>query len=242
MGGVQEFGMVVARLEEVLDWVALGHEYCHEGGEAFFEEGQRAAIREAGLLMAADLQDALIALPDDSPGQSLWVGAALAELVPILTDHLVLKRTVHWHNIDCAETTELNRALELVERETGVDLPRISTQPCPSRNRYDLLWMVSVLTDPDAFPALHFHFYEREDTEGIVRPGQLDQEGEHADEWTRTLLWQLALPGVLVTTDEEFGFFEAAADTYSRLLIVPQQGRLSGIVGDLVRFYPVVEG
>ncbi len=242
MSGVQQFGMVVARLEEVIDWVAMGHEYCHEGGDSFFEVEQRAAIREAGLLMAADLQDALVALPEGSPGQSLWVGAALAELVPILTDHLVLGRTVHWHNIDCPETSELNRALELVERETGVDLPRINTDPCPTQNRYDLLWMVSVLTDPDAFPALHFHFYEREDTEGVVRPGQLDKEGEHADEWTRNLLWQLALPGVLVTTDEEFGFFEAAAETYSQILIVPQQGRLSGIVGDLVRFYQVVEG
>ena len=241
MSGVQEFGMVTALLEETLDWVALGHEYCHEGGEAFFEGEQRDAIREAGLFMAADLQDALVALPDDSPGQSLWVGAAVAELVPILTDHLVLGRTVRWHNIECAETTELNRALEVVERETGVDLPRINTQPCPTQNRYDLIWMVSVLTDPDAFPALHFHCYEREDTEGIVRPRQLDEEGERAEEWTRDLLGQLALPGVLVTTDEEFGFFKAAAVASSRSLVVPQQGRLSGIVGDLVRIYPVVE-
>ncbi|HIF40421.1 MAG TPA: hypothetical protein EYQ74_04910 [Planctomycetes bacterium] len=242
MSRVQEFGMVTALLEETLDWVALGHEYCHDGGEAFFEGEQREAIREAGFLMAADLKDSLGALPDDSPGQSLWVGAAVAELVPILTDHLVLGRTVHWHNIDCAETTELNRALEFVERETGVALPRINTQRCPTRDRYDLLWVVSVLTDPDAFPALHFHFYERQDAAGIVRPGQLDEEGKRAEEWTRNLLGQLAVPGVLVTTDEEFGFFKAAADADSRSLVVPQQGRLSGIVGDLVRFYPVDQG
>ena len=241
MSSVQQFGMVVARMEEVIDWVAMGHEYCHEGGESFFEGEQRDAIREAGLLMATDLRDALATLPEGSPGQSLWVGAALAELVPILTDHLVLGRSVHWHNVDCPETSELNRALELVESETGVDLPRISIDPCPTRNRYDLLWMVSVLTDPDAFPALHFHLYEREDSEGVVLPGQLETEDKQATEWTRDLLSRLELPGLLVTTDEEFGFFKDAADRSSRLLIDPQQGRLSGIVGDLVRFYQAVE-
>ena len=239
MSSVLQCGMVLARLEETLDWDTLGHEYCHEGGESFFGEEQRVAIRETGLLMAADLQDALVALPDDSPGQSLWVGAALAELVPILTDHLVLGRMVHWHNIECDETTELNRALEFVERETGTGLPRINTEPCPIHNHYDLLWMVSVLTDPGAFPALHFHLYEREDTEGAVRSGQLEEEGGRADEWTRNLLRQVATPGVLVTSDEEFGFFEAAAETCSRVLVVPEQGRLSGIVGDVVRFYQV---
>lgn len=241
MSRVDQFGMVVARLEEILDWIALGHEYCHEGGEAFFEEEQQDAIRETGLLMAADLQAALATLPDESPGHSLWVGAALAELVPILTDHLVLGRTVHWHNLDCTETTELNRALETVERETGVALPRINTEPSPKHIRYDLLWVVSVLTDPDAFPALHFHLYEREDSEGVVHPGQLEIEGKHATEWARDLLSRLALPGLLVTTDEEFGFFKAAADHSSRLLVDPQHGRLSGIVGDLVRFYQAIE-
>ena len=165
---------------------------------------------------------------------SSGLGKRLAQQIQPLTDIEQIDRLI-------AETTELNRALEVVERETGVALPRINTQPCPTQNRYDLLWMVSVLTDPDAFPALHFHCYEREDTEGIVRPGQLDEEGEHAEEWTRDLLGQLALPGVLVTTDEEFGFFKAAAVANSRSLVVPQQGRLSGIIGDLVRIYPVVE-
>jgi len=236
MSKAEQFGWAVAKMEAELNWDVLGQTYCHEGGESFFAEEQREAIRETGLLLAADLQDAVRRLPGGTLGRSLWVGAALAELIPILAEHLVLGRHVHWHNIECGETRELNRALQAVEEQTGLDLPRVETHPAPSENGYDLLWMVSVLTDPDAFPALHDELYGRRGTELSAGPGDLGHERELAQSWTRSLLQQVSSPGVLVTSDEEAGFFLGAAQAASRRLVVPEQGRLSGIVGDVVRF------
>ena len=149
-GGLERFGEALARLEGELDWRHLGELHCHEGGEDFFPQEQVDAMREAGLVLAAALGQRL------SPGgRSLYVGAAIGELVVLLCESLVLGREVRALNLANEESTELNRALAAVEEACGFPLPRIEfLGPEEVEGAFDHGWLVSVLNDPEAFPAL----------------------------------------------------------------------------------------
>ena len=208
-------------LDEVwnhLDWEELGRLYCHEGGEAFFPPAQRDAIQEAGLAFAAELGELL-----PRGGASHYVGAAIAELPLILCEHLVLDRRIHWTQLPGPEADALARVMG------AVGAPTPCTQTSPSFP-VDHLWMVSVLTDPEAFPALHDELYGRQGLGG-------DRGGEHrrAARLVREVLARLKPPAILSTTDEELPFFLEACAELDLWVQVPDQGRLSGIVGDVVR-------
>ncbi len=235
----QGFAAALAGIDEALDWSGLGRVYCHEGGESFFAPEQREAIRDTGLALATDLQRALAQLPPESPGRSLWMGAAVAEHVPILFDHILLERDVIWRNLDGFEFQETRRAFARVEEEIGLSLPAMEEPTTADSGPFDLLWVVSVFSDPDAFPALHDLLYERSGTELATGAGNLRAETAHVKRWAFDLLSQLSTPGVLVTSDEELPFFLEAATEQSLHIQIPDQGRLSGVVGDVIRFCSV---
>lgn len=232
---VERFGAALAAVHSTLDWMRLGHLYCHEGGEDFFPPGQREAIQDAGLELAGDLGGALDLLPTDGPRQSLYFGAALAELAPILFEHLVARRDVRWHNLPGPETDELNRVLALVETTLDLPLPRVSTDQDPARVPIDHLWCVSVLTDPETFPALHDELYERRGTELAVGAGDPARERARAEGIVDELVGTLAPHAVLSTSDEELPFFTQACAARGLELEVPDRGVTSPIVGDVVR-------
>lgn len=215
---VAAFAAALGEVEGALDWDLLGRLYCHEGGEAFFPPEQRDAIRDAGLAFAADLGSLLT-----PGGASHYIGAAVAELPMILFESIVLERRVHWTQLPGPERDELERVL----REAGC--PEPSTEPSPPFE-VDHLWCASVLTDPEAFPALHDHLYERE---GLG--GDLEADRARAEELVRSALGRVAPPAVLSTTDEEAPLFLAACTARGWRLNLPGQGRLSGVVGDVVR-------
>jgi len=215
---VAAFAAALGEVEAALDWGLLGRLYCHEGGEAFFPSEQRDAIRDAGLAFAADLGGLLT-----PGGASHYVGAAVAELPMILFEAVVLERRVHWTQLPGEECDELARALRTVDGPA----PTTDLQP---PFHVDHLWCASVLTDPNAFPALHDHLYQRE---GLG--GDLDADRVRAEALVAETLDQLAPPAVLSTTDEEAPFFLTACAARGWRLTLPEHGRLSGIVGDVVR-------
>src|SRR5688500_13153035 len=92
----QRFGAVFAVLQAELDWRALGSAYCEGDASGFFDQELRARMLDTGLLWADDLASRLDA---KGPRRSLYVGAAVAELAPILAEHLVLGREVRWFNL-----------------------------------------------------------------------------------------------------------------------------------------------
>ena len=95
---------------------------------------------------------------------------------------LVLRRKVVWVNLPGAESAALDAALASAEKAAGEPLPRIRTGrwsaadvgPC------DHLWLCSVLTDPDRFPALHDELYGRRGTPEAVGGGHPKREREEA--------------------------------------------------------------
>jgi len=171
------------------------------------------------------------------PGRSLYVGAALFELPLVLCESIVLGRAVDVHNLADPETAEINRALELVAQRVGVELPRIACSGLPQlpAAAFDHVWLVSVLTDPTTFPALHDELYDRHGTELATGACDLADDRERAATLLDTLVPLTAHGALFSTSDEELPLVEPAFAGAGRSLHVPDTGRLSGIVGDPVR-------
>jgi hypothetical protein len=93
---------------------------------------------------------------------------------------------------------------------------------------------VSVLTDPDAFPALHDRLYARGGAEATGR-GDLASERQRAESLAELALTRLARPGRLTTTDEELELVLPLAERLGLRVRVPARARLSPVVGDRVR-------
>lgn len=226
----ERFASALVAIESELDWALLGRVYCHGGGDDFFGEAQREAQRDASLRFAADVAERTERAPS---GAGLYVGAGVAELAPILAERLLVGRAVTVVSLDGPETRELNRALGAVEARLGFELPRWSTEPLASlpATGFDHLWLVSVLTDPEAFPALHDALYER------GRPGRrrLDREVARALVLLGSALERLAPPALVHTTDEESELLARACQLARMRVDFAHEGRLSPIVGDVVR-------
>jgi hypothetical protein len=232
------FAAALLALEQELDWTLLGQLYCHEGGEDFFGPEQIEAQREAGLRFASDVAEALEGLPKQKP--SLYVGAGVAELAPILCERLLLRREVSIVGLPGLEARELNRALSAVEASLRLPLPRWSTRPLGSlaRRGFGHLWLVSVLTDPETFPALSRLAY----TERRPKPATLARDRERAEALLEAALGRLEAPAVLFTTDEELPLVTETARRLGLILEPGERARLSPIVGDPVRRVAVRRG
>jgi hypothetical protein len=229
--GIQRFGEALGRLEEELDWRRLGELYCYEGGAEFFPPEQVEAQRDAGLQVAAALGERLPA-----GGRSLYVGAAVGEVVTLLCEALVLEREVVAVNLEGPEGVELNRALAVVEADCGFALPRIGFQRLEAvPGRFDHGWLVSVVNDPEAFPALHDLLYERTG-ELAVGGGDLERERAQAEQLVDRWIGLLEEGALLSTTDEELPLIEPRIAAAGRTLELEEQAILSAIVGDPIRF------
>ena len=230
---LQQFGAALGALQEELDWALLGRCACEGDGSDFYDAALRERILDTGLRIAEDIGRAL----GERPGRSLYLGAEIAELPVILAEHLLLGRRVEWLNIECAQTTELARAIRAVGTRLSVELPvpRAEGIDAIEPGSCDHLWMVSVLTDPDAFPALHDALYERKGGPLATGRGSLADERRRADTLVEALLDCAAPQCVLSTSDEELGVIEPLVARRGWRLELAPGGRLSSIVGDRVR-------
>ncbi|MFT7542030.1 MAG: hypothetical protein ACI9K5_003007 [Gammaproteobacteria bacterium] len=256
------FAACVTLLEEELPWGELGKLYCHEGGEDFFAPAQVDAMREAALKITADLAAALeeMEAPAEgttAPGASLYVGAAVAELVPALCECLILGRQVRLVNLPGPEVTLINAALGRVEKQlekegawgTTARLPRLAIDThAVDKLRFDHLWIASVLTDPQAFPALHDELYDLlprkgkepvEDEKTPTGKGNLHAERKQARDLLRKFVSRVDAPGVLTTSDEEIELLRIAFEERGLTLKAQRPARLSAIVGDPIRSYRI---
>ncbi len=132
----------INRVFDSLDYTALGPIYCHEGGDAFWAE-RRGPCQELGIKLAAALRDRL-----RPGGRSLYVGAGVAELPPLVMETAELHRTVAAYNLRADEAAALNRAC------TGLPFEFQAKDAREAEGRFDHLWIVSVLNDPECFPEL----------------------------------------------------------------------------------------
>jgi len=227
------FGTAINALDAELNWELLGRAYCEGDGAGFFDAALRERIVDSGLSFADDLGRAL----GDAPGCSLYLGAEIAELPLILAERLVLGRRVEWLNVDAPQTRELVRAVEAVSARMLVELPapRVRALASIEPASCDHLWMVSVLTDPDSFPALHDALYERAGGPLATGRGSLDDDRHLAGALVEALLDRGAASCVLSTTDEEWTVVEPLVARRGWVPRLARGGGLSAIVGDRVR-------
>lgn len=240
-GGVDRFAAALAQVEAELPWERLGRAYCEGAAESFFDDERRAGVLDTGLRVAAEL-DAALAASGAELGSSLYVGAGVAELGPMLFESLVLGRRVRAFTLPGPEPEAIDRVLGRLGARLGASLPRLETAPLEGAGAgpVDHLWMVSVLTDPDAFPALHDRLYERVGTLRATGHGDLADERSRARRLVAAALDALRPPAVLSTTDEELGLLGPACAARGWTLAAPDAGLLTALVGDRLRICRVL--
>lgn len=182
--------LVIAQIFRRLDYAALGPVYCDEGGDEFWK-AKRRLCRRHGDAIAIALKKKLFV-----GGRSLYVGAGVPEIPPLLMEILELKRTVDAYNLRGKEVSVLNRACSNV----GLRFKRGDAGHTPGR--YDHLWIVSVLNDPERFPDLAALSYGRA-TPLTFNHRRFEKERQIVRRLVNQCLRKLRRPGWVTTTTEE---------------------------------------
>ena len=173
-----------------LDYGALGPVYCHEGGDEFWR-AKRGPCDRLGSRVAVMLRGKL-----GRGGRSLYVGAGAAELPALIMETVELGRTVEPYNLRRAEVTVLNRACR------SIPLTFRAADAVGAKGRFDHLWMVSVLNDPERFPHLSPLSYGRGNPL-TLDPLKFDKERRIVRALVARCMGKLASPGLVTTTTEE---------------------------------------
>ena len=173
-----------------LDYGALGPVYCYEGGEEFWR-AKRGPCHRLGSRVAAVLREKL-----RRDGRSLYVGAGVAELPALIMETVELCRTVEPYNLRKVEVAALNFACR------SISLTFHPADAVGAKGRFDHLWMVSVLNDPERFPHLSPLSYGRSNVLSL-NPQKFDAERRIVRTLVASCMGKLARPGLVTTTIEE---------------------------------------
>lgn len=210
---------LVTKVYSRLDYTALGPIYCHEGGEAFWREKQEPCER-LGSRVAALLKQKL-----QRGGRSLYVGAGVAELPALIMETVELDRVVEPYNLRKAEVTALNRACRSIPlRFHAVDARR-------AQGRFNHLWMVSVLNDPERFPNLSPLSYGQGNAL-TLDPLKFKNERNVVRALVAQCMGRLIKPGLVTTTTEEVVWFAEWCHQHSVPYQVAKHSYPTALVGD----------
>ena len=213
-----------------LDYKTLGAIYCDEGGDAFWKD-RKGPCQKLGLRIAKALSQNL-----NSIGQSLYVGAGVAEIPMLLVETHDLNRTVHAFNLREKEVTILNQACK--------DLPFAFTAGDArfANGEYNHLWIVSVLNDPEPYPEASSLSYGRANPI-TFDPERFTQEKKQIQSLIGCCLEKLTLPGLVTTSIEEIPWITEWCDLHQVGYDIVNKTLPTAIVGDpvcFIRLFPVV--
>ncbi|MEZ6016701.1 MAG: hypothetical protein R3F49_16405 [Planctomycetota bacterium] len=236
---IDRFGAAVAAAEEALAWRELEPLYCEGDARGFFDEDRIEHMRDTALAVSSDLAELYErqAKQERPARRTLFIGAAVAELWIVLFERIVLKRRYAWVNLPGVEARALDAALAAAEPHAGTDLPRLKTA---AWNRAEIgpvdhLWLCSVLTDPERFPALHDELYGRIGSPEAIGGGHPKRERGFARDLVLRSFECLGTEGLVTTTDEELAVLRPLAREVDATLDAPQHGQTSALVGDVLR-------
>lgn len=215
-------GEVFARL----DYDRLGRVYCYEGGEEFWK-AKRGPCQRLGAQIARALCRRLA-----PQGRSLYVGAGVAELPLLLAEALELGRRVEPYNLRRSEVVVLNRACR------GLSLGFRARDAASAKGRFDHLWIVSVLNDPERFPHLAPLSYGRADPV-TFDPVRFQQERRIVQSIVNRCLPKLSLPGLVTTSTEEVVWIADWCHRHAIPYRVERNQYPTALVGDPVCFIRV---
>lgn len=214
----------ISQSYQALDYEGLGPIYCDEGGDEFWKD-RRGPCQKMGRAIAKALK---VRLPPQ--GRSLYVGAGVTEIPPLLMEHFELNRTVCPYNLRKEEVDILNQAVE----ESGVSFYCDSAES--ATGKFDHLWIVSVLNDPEEFPNLSVLF-----SYGQANPLAFDTSAFSSERETGIRLFancmaKLTLPALLTTSVEELPWVEHWCNSNHRPFHIEEATYPTALVGDPVCF------
>jgi hypothetical protein len=214
----------ITQFYQALDYKGLGQIYCDEGGDEFWED-RRGPCQKMGSTIAKALK---VRLPPG--GRSLYVGAGVPEIPPLLMEQLELNRTVCPYNLRQGEVDILNQA----RGESGLSFYGGSAES--ATDTFDHLWIVSVLNDPEEFPNLSVLF-----SYGRADPLAFDTSAFSAERETGIRLFancmaKLTKPGWLTTSVEELPWVEHWCDLHQQPYCIEEATYPTALVGDPVCF------
>lgn len=213
----------IARAFDQLDYKTLGRVYCYEGGDEFWH-ARRKPCRRLGIRVAEAL---LRKLPPG--GRSLYVGAGVAELPVLLAEACERQRQVEPYNLRRLEVAALNRAC----RTLPVNFrPRDAAS---ARGRFDHLWIVSVLNDPERFPHLAPLSYG-EANPVTFNPVRFQKERRIVQGIVNRCMPKLSLPGLVTTSTEEVVWIAEWCHRNKIPYVVERRQYPTALVGDPICF------
>lgn len=213
-----------------IDWVALGEVYCDSGGEAFW-----AAHREPARVLGGQWARALRKRLRPG-GRSIYVGAGVAELVPMLCETQAMDRQVVAANLRAAECEVLNRALD----ELGIpdDKLRIDARDVSELlqgERFDHASVVSVLSDPERWPTVAAVTYGRMPAV-LLDVDAFRRERDEIVDLVDVICSGLGGDALITTSVEEVSWFLAWADHVGATIEADDDTLETAIVGDPLGF------
>ncbi len=213
----------MAKVFRNLEYDKLGPVYCYEGGEEFWKAKRGPCLR-LGTIVAEALLKRL-----KPGGRSLYVGAGVAEIPPLLIECFDLKREVFPYNLRRAEVASLNRSCRTTPlRFQAVDATKASGQ-------FDHIWIVSVLNDPERFPHVAPISYGRADPV-TFDPVGFRKERRIVQSIVNRCLSKLSLPGLVTTSTEEVVWIADWCHRKNIPYLVARQQYRTALVGDPICF------
>lgn len=209
----------IRRLFDQLDYTALGPIYCYEGGDEFWQ-AKRKPCERLGINLSQVLLKKL-----SRGGRSLYVGAGVAELPCLLAEAVELQRHVEPYNLRRSEVTVLNRACH----DTPVKFHAKSATE--ARGRFDHLWIVSVLNDPERFPDLSPLSYGNANPV-TFNPQKFEPQRKIVRSIVDRCMPKLSLPGLVTTSTEEVVWIADWCHRHKIPYHVERQQYPTALVGD----------
>lgn len=217
---------VIAEVFRRLEYRRLGAVYCYEGGREFWR-AKREPCRRLGLRVARALLMRL-----HHGGRSLYIGAGVAELPPLLVEALDLRRGVCPYNLRRLEVASLNRSCH------GTPVRFRVRDAATAGGMYDHIWIVSVLNDPERFPHLAPLSYGRADLV-TFDPGKFQRERRIVQSIVDRCMPKLRLPGLVTTSVEEVVWIADWCHRRRIHYLVEHRQYPTALVGDAICFIQI---
>lgn len=220
---------LIAKVFAQLDYKTLGRVYCWEGGDEFWH-ARRKPCQRLGIAVAEALLDKV-----PSGGRSLYIGAGVAELPTLLAEACERQRQVEPYNLRRSEVAALNRAC----RRLPVTFR--ARDAASARGRFDHLWIVSVLNDPERFPHLAPLSYGQANPV-TFNPARFQKERRIVQGIVDRCMPKLSLPGLVTTSTEEVVWIAEWCHRHRVPYRVERQQYPTALVGDPICFMRIGRG
>lgn len=165
-------------------------------------------------------------------GRSLYVGAGVAELPALILETVELGRAAEPYNLRRTEVSALNPACH------SIPLTFHAMDAAKAKGRFDHLWIVSVLNDPERFPHLSPLSYGRGNPL-TLDPQKFEKERRIVRALVEGCMEKLTRPGLVTTTTEEVIWIAEWCHRHRVPYLVGKRYYPTALVGDPICFIRV---